>query len=125
MPKHKPLPEDTGRAIEEMRARMFDTPDRDHDDPFENAVERALGPAMREDDTLCVELWSALANVDWYHSDGTVAGYTFRQAGSLIAAILGRGHYMNWYCSGPYAVVSDRIADALEAEGWTFREIEG
>lgn len=111
-------------TIEEMRARMFATPERDHDDPFENAVERALGPAMREDDTLCVELWSALANIDWTHASGETAGYSFRAAGSLVAAILGRGCYMDWYCSGPYAVVSERIESALAAEGWTHQVIE-
>lgn len=87
-------------------------------DAFEVAASRCLGNAMKIDDTLCVELWSALANMEWKHDNGDTASYTFRSAGDLIAAVIGRGNYMDWYCSGPYAVVSDRIKDALSREGW-------
>lgn len=89
-------------------------------DLFEATVERVLGPAMRQDPSLAKEMWSALANVDWTHVNGDTAGYSFRAAGDLVAAIMGQGDYMDWYCCGPLAFVSDRIADALEAEGWTY-----
>ncbi|MDE2621545.1 MAG: hypothetical protein KGL54_15415 [Sphingomonadales bacterium] len=88
-------------------------------DPFEMAVARSLGPAMREDDALASEMWSALANLDWARDDGDTAGYSFRAAGDLVAAVRGKGEdYMDWYCSGPYAVVSERVAAALAQEGW-------
>ena len=87
-------------------------------DAFEMAVNRALGAAMRDDDDLCRDMWSALANVDWVHEDGNTASYSFRAAGDLIAAIVGTGNYMDWYCSGPAEVVSGQIADALATEGW-------
>lgn len=96
---------------------------RDETDLFETAVDRALGEQMRADDSLCREMWSALANVDWTHENGDTAGYSFRAAGDLIAAIIGRGDYMDWYCSGPYATVSERIDRALQSEGWTWEEI--
>lgn len=92
------------------------------DDLFEQAVDRALGEQMREDDSLCREVWSALANIDWRHANGDTASYTFRSAGDLIAAVIGRGDYMDWYCSGPYAVVSDRVDEALSNEGWIWEE---
>lgn len=91
----------------------------DDTDAFEAAVSRALGATMRTDDALCCEMWSALANQDWKHVNGDTAGYSFRAAGDLIAAVIGRGDYMDWYCSGPYADVSERIEVALAAEGWT------
>jgi len=94
------------------------------EDLFEAAVNRALGEQMRHDDSLCREMWSALANVDWTHENSDTAGYSFRAAGDLIAAIIGRGDYMDWYCSGPYAVVSERIERAMMAEGWTWEETE-
>jgi hypothetical protein len=82
------------------------------------AVARCLGARVRASDNLCRELWSSLANQDWRHRDGDTASYSFRAAGDLIAAIRGRGDYMDWYCSGPDATVSADIATALAAEGW-------
>lgn len=90
----------------------------DETDDFEMAVSRSLGEAMKTDDTLCIEMWSSLANQDWVHENGNTAGYSFRAAGDLIAAVIGRGEYMDWYCSGPYETVSDRIEEALKKEGW-------
>jgi hypothetical protein len=88
------------------------------DDAFEMAVERVLGERLRTSDELCRQMWSALANQDWHHKNGDIASYSFRAAGDLIAAIRGRGDYMDWYCSGPYATVSEEIATDLRVEGW-------
>lgn len=88
-------------------------------DAFEEAVERMLGEKIRSDDEFAKQFWSALANVDWYHpATGQSASYSFRAAGGLIADIRGEGNYMDWYCSGPYATVSDMIALSMKKEGW-------
>jgi len=88
-------------------------------DAFEAMIKRTLGDEMKAHDGVCVELWCALANVDWYHPEKHFAvSYSFRAAGGMIADVIERGGYMDWYCSGSYPDVSDRIQRAFKKEGW-------
>lgn len=88
-------------------------------DLFEAAVARALGERLKGDEGLCAALWGSITNMEWRHTNGDEAGYSFRAAGDLIAAIRGSGDYMDWYCSGPAGCVSPLVREALAAEGWT------
>lgn len=105
---------------------------RDPDDLFEAALDRALGERLRaehfgkppreglyEGKGIGHRLWGSLANVDWTHTNGDTASYSFRAAGDLIAAILGEGDYMDWYCSAASGVLDDEVAEAMAKEGWT------
>jgi hypothetical protein len=74
---------------------------------------------MRVDDNLCKAVWGSLANMEWTHTNGDTAGYSFRSAGDLIAAIVGHGDYMDWYCCAPYANLDPIVAEAMKIEGWT------
>lgn len=94
------------------------------EDVFEVAVNRSLGERIKSDDKVACAMWCALANVDWFHTNGDTAGYSFRAAGDLVAAIRGSGMYMDWYCCGPYATVSDEISEKMAMEGWRWKIAE-
>lgn len=84
---------------------------------FEKAISTHLDLS---DDEIATEMWCALANMMWVNDDyeGVEVSYSFRSAGGLIAEIRDKGDYMDWYCCGPYGVVSDRIEQALAKDGW-------
>jgi len=90
---------------------------------FEQTIARLFRDDLKSGAMNGSELWSALANVTWRHGDSEV-GYSFRAAGDLIAALVENGDYMDWYCSGDDGYVSDRIADAMSKEGWTYKECD-
>ena len=94
----------------------------DPDDRFEADMNAVLGERMRASDDLCRRVWSSLANCEWTNADGDTASYSFRAAGDLIAAIIDRGDYLDWYCSGPYANPDAEVEEAMLTRGWTCEE---
>lgn len=88
---------------------------------FELTVDRLLGDRIRADGAAAIDMWSALANIEWIAPDGGVVSYTLRNAGGAVAWIREEGDYEDWYCSGPYERVAPWIEEALRAEGWTWR----
>ena len=94
-----------------------------YDQIFDDDFRELFKDRLRKDEEFGKELWSAIANVKWYHKDdpdNKDCSRSFRGAGSLIASMLCYGDYMDWYCSGPDSVVSDYIADAMAAKGWRY-----
>lgn len=91
---------------------------------FEQALRDGLGDNIK-DDEIATQLWSALANVEWYHPEsGESASYSFRAAGGLVADLRDMGeNYLDWYCCGPYATVSDYIARVLRKQGWIYDDM--
>lgn len=87
--------------------------------PFEIVIQTVFGDKIRNDELFAASMWSALANISWYHGSGENISYSYRAAGDLIVAIRQDGHYMDWYCCGPSGVVSDEIAEVLKIQGWS------
>lgn len=87
---------------------------------FEQSLASAFGEKMKQDAEFCKDIWSSLANVIWKNKDGEEYSCSFRYAGGLIAEIIGKGDYMDWYCSGPYATVSEEIEEGMKKFGWTW-----
>lgn len=87
---------------------------------FDRDVERLLGRRIRASKESAAEFWSSLANVGWFHESQPEheVSYSFRAAGGFIAQIRGEGSYIDWYCSGPYAVVMSWISEAMATKGW-------
>lgn len=106
----------------------------DQEDLFEAAVNRCMGDRLRAEgpgecrcdfrgETLGERLWGTLANAEFEHKElGHTAGYTFRAAGDMIAAIIGAGDYMHWYCSADYDLKDEEVLRLLATEGWTYKE---
>ncbi len=91
---------------------------------FEEDLQTVFGEKMKVSETLCSEVWSALANIVWKNTDGGEFSVSFRSAGGLIANIIQEGSYMDWYCSGEYAVVSEEVSAGMLTLGWTAHQYD-
>jgi len=92
-----------------------------HRKAFEYAVDHAIGPRVRADGAAAVDLWCALANIEWFDVNGHVASFGFRGAGSFVAWVREEGDYLDWHCSGEPGKVAPWLEEALEQEGWRWR----
>ena len=91
---------------------------------FEDDLREVFTARMKGSGEFCSEVWSSLANIVWENKDGAEFAASFRYAGGLIADIIGEGDYMDWYCSGDYAVVSQEISSGMLTLGWTPHEYD-
>ncbi|GHE81746.1 hypothetical protein GCM10019059_44510 [Camelimonas fluminis] len=87
---------------------------------FEATIDRAVGEEVRADGACGVELWSALAGINWHAADGAVVSYSLRRAAELVAWVREESNSLQWYCSGPTGDVASWISGAMAAEGWTW-----
>lgn len=84
-----------------------------------------LYAAMCNNDFIKNEVWPILKQETW--------GCSWRHSGGIIADMIGRGDYIDWYCSGirddgsdsdyvSEATVTEEIRNDLNALGWTVIE---
>lgn len=65
----------------------------------------------------CEDLYAGLCNNE-FTKDSIVCSYSWRTCGGIIADILEKGDYIDWYLSGNEGVLSKEIKDDLELLGW-------
>jgi len=65
----------------------------------------------------CKDLYSALCNNEFTKGSKTCS-YTWRTVGGIIANILEKGDYIDWYCSGNEGFITEEIKQDLENMGW-------
>jgi hypothetical protein len=83
------------------------------------AVDRAIVEQVRMDGGCRVDLWSALANVQWHSRDRETVSFSCIEAGTVVVWVRDEGDYVAWYYSCPPGVVADWIGEAMIAEGWS------
>lgn len=70
----------------------------------------------------CMDLYAALCNNDFI-KDNKECSYTWRISGGIIANILEKGDYINFYCGGNEGFVTDEIREDIKKLGWEIRSI--
>ncbi|MDR0300586.1 MAG: hypothetical protein LBI13_11010 [Streptococcaceae bacterium] len=83
---------------------------------------------LRENEDFGTQLWSALANVSWYHesdSENTECGYSHTGAAASIIGYMLCKHVvrMDFFLndSASAGTVSEHIANAMASKGWRFK----
>lgn len=71
----------------------------------------------------CMDLYAALCNNEFW-KDNKECSYSWRTSGGIIANILEKGDYIDWYLSGNEGYVSDEVREDLSKLGWSIRPIE-
>ena len=69
----------------------------------------------------CRDLYAALCNNDFLKEEKE-CGYSWRRVGGIIANILEKGDYIDWYCSGNEGNISEEIRSDLSKLGWKVGE---
>ena len=85
---------------------------------FEATLDRLFGEQVRADGAFGVDLWCALAGVEWRNGQGETVRYSHRVAGDVVAWVREDGCYLEWYASGEAGEVADWIGEALRDAGW-------
>lgn len=71
----------------------------------------------------CKDLYAALCNNRFFYGDKEWA-CSWRHAGGIVADILEKGDYIDWYCSGGEGHATDDIRFDLAQLGWTIKPYE-
>ena len=119
----KGMEKEMSERVEKIEYEYYNDFDKKFDEDFRELFTERL----KQNENFGCELWSAMANVSWFHDDDPEQTYcrrSFRSAGSLIAVMEGKDKYTKWYCSGPYETVSEYIAQAMASKGWHY-EVDG
>lgn len=71
----------------------------------------------RNSEIYCQDLYAALCNNRFFYGDKEWT-CSWRHAGGIIADMIEKGDYINWYCSGNEGHVTEEIRTDLIKLGW-------
>ena len=74
-------------------------------------------------ETYCRYLYAALCNNRFFYNDKEWT-CSWRYAGGIVADILEKGEYLDWYCGGNEGFVTDEIRLDLLKLGWVVKPYE-
>ncbi len=85
---------------------------------------RGLGELL-DDESFCIELYRSLADVKWVRDEGAVA-VSWKRAEEIVNEARGtrRRPPLTLAQTGGEGEVSDRVAEALGARGWSTRRLD-
>ena len=69
----------------------------------------------------CQELYAAICN-NQFIKHSKECSYTWRMVGGIIANILEKGDYIDWYLSGNEGYISEEVSKDLSELGWVVKE---
>lgn len=84
--------------------------------------ERLLAKA-RNSETYCKNLYSALCNNRFFYGDKEWT-CSWRHAGGIVADMIQKGDYIDWYCGGDEGLVTEEISLDLMMIGWIIKPYE-
>ena len=125
--------EKTAEAAEEMiefykshqdrvREREADPKWREHNMEYDLRATDWIVVKARESEAYAQNLYAAMCNNEfrqnavWPQLKNQTWGCSWRYAGGIIADMLGRGDYMDWYCSGIRGGATEQELQAMNPE---------
>lgn len=95
--------------------------DKNFDLEYDLRSNQRILDKARNSEVYCQELYASLCNNQFFYGDKEWT-CTWRTAGGIVADILQKGDYIDWYSSGNEGFVTEEIKLDLLMMGWTIRD---
>lgn len=107
---------DREKEFEQQRDKSFDL-------EYDLRSNQRILDKARNSKAYCQNLYSALCNNRFFYGDKEWT-CTWRHAGGIVADMIQKGDYIDWYCGGDEGLVTEEISLDLMMIGWTIKPYE-